>query len=328
MNGIDIAILIIMGLSCLMGIVRGFTKEVLGLFTWAGAAFAAYMTYPLASEFARGHIANPMIADSVTGVVLFILYLIVFSIITFNISNAVRSSSIGGLDRGLGLAFGVIRGSILICAAEIAFSLFINRESQSETIQSARFIPMVRRGADEMLLMMPTKWREMLDQQTKNLQALGKTAGETPTQLFTPVNPQGTTGTNPQNSPTINGKIYNPSGITPGSAGEDQQHSSQQSPQQKPTQQGMTFPGQLPSGSVPSSSSTPHTGSVNPLEPQQTTKTPVPGATSRGTTPFNRDQTADSLSNLKPTAADMKGNEGTYDKRQQRELDRLIEASE
>lgn len=310
MNGIDIAILTIMGLSCLMGIVRGLTKEVLGLFTWAGSAFAAYMTYPFAAEFAREHIANPMIADSVTAVGLFILFLIAFSIITFNISNAVRSSAIGGLDRGLGLAFGVVRGAVLICAAEIAFSLFISREAQSETIQSARFIPMVRRGSDEILLMLPTQWREMLDQQTKNLQNLGKTAGSAAPQLLMPVVPPSASIHTPapdeskDASPTANGESQR------------QSTSLQQTP---------AYPNALASTDV--SNAIPQALQQGMGTPQAN-RTPAPGLGNRNTTQADRDKTADSLSDLKPTAADIKGNEGTYDKRQQRELDRLIEASE
>lgn len=302
MNGIDIAILVIMGLSCLMGIIRGLTKEVLGLFTWAGSAFAAYMTYPLASVFARQHIANSMIADSITGIVLFILFLIIFSIITFNISNAVRSSSIGGLDRGLGLAFGVIRGSVLICAAEIAFSLFINREAQSESIQSARFIPMVRRGSDEILTTLPTQWREMLDQQTKNLQNLGTSLQSTPTQLLTPIAPA-TPSTGGMSSGT-NGGVPTPNG------GVQSQSTPPQQTQKRPPAHDTPPALQQSMGNTPAN------------------QTPAPGAGYRIRTPMDRDKTADSLSDLKPSAADIKGSEGIYDKRQQRELDRLIDASD
>ena len=305
MNGIDIAILVIMGLSCLMGIIRGLTKEVLGVFTWAGAAFAAYMTYPLASEFARQHIANPMIADSVTGVVLFILFLIVFSVITFNISNAVRGSAIGGLDRGLGLAFGVVRGSVLICAAEIAFSLFINRESQSESFQSARFIPMVRRGSDEILTMLPSHWRETLDQQTRNLQNLGNSVQSPPSQLLMPVVPNTTS----------------PSGVPGGSTGASSTPNETAQPQSVLPQQTQNPPlGTIPNGIPPVLQ---QNGT-----PPQVNRTPAPGMGNRTTSPMDRDKTADSLSDLKPTAADIKGNEGTYDKRQQRELDRLIDSSD
>lgn len=278
MNSVDIAILAIMGISCLTGIMRGFTREILGLFTWIGSAFAAYLTHPLATEYARQHISNPMIADGLSAVVLFIVFLILFSIITYNISSSIKGSFVSSIDRGLGLAFGVIRGSVIICSAEIAFSLFFPREIQSESIKSARFVPMTQRGADELLLMLPANWRNMLDQQSKNLQNATKTAVPA-AQLLTPIIA----------SPA-------PTDTTPAQQGaQDTQ----------PNPQNETLAQQPSLGS-----------------------TPLPKTSPRQVTPLDRDKAADSLSDLKPMAADIKGKEGTYDTRQQRELDRLIDTSE
>lgn len=178
MNTVDFAILGIMGLSCLMGIIRGLTKEVLSLFTWAGSALAAYTLYPSASGLMRSHIANPMIADGVTGATLFITFLIIFGIITVAISNAVKDSMMGGLDRSLGLAFGIFRGICVVCALEIIFSLFIARDKQSSTIQQARFITMVRNGADEIVTMLPASLRDMIWTQTQKIQGIAPLAGD------------------------------------------------------------------------------------------------------------------------------------------------------
>lgn len=266
MNTIDIAILVIMGLSCLMGIVRGLTREVLGLLTWAGAGFAAYTTYPLVSHFARGYIANTMIADTLSGVALFIVYLVVFSIIAFNISNAIRGSVVGSVDRGLGLAFGVARGAILICAIEIFFSLFILREAQSHNIQTARFVPMVRRGADELLTVLPANVREILDQQSQKIRK--ETIGQEPvtSQLLVPVDEQS----------------------------------------------------RLKAQTVPAAPPAPVVESI--------VKPMAPNPVRRPMTPADSQATVDSLSELRPQAV-VTGtrSNGEYDKRQQRELDRLIE---
>ncbi len=177
MNSIDLAILGIMMLSCLMGLIRGVTKEVLSLFTWAGSALAAYTLYPSASGIAREHIANPMIADGITGAILFIVFLVIFGIITVAISNAVKDSMMGGLDRSLGLAFGIFRGVFAICMIEIIFSLFIHRDKQSETIQQARFITMVRHGSDEIVSLLPLNVQNMILSQTQKLQGVAPMAG-------------------------------------------------------------------------------------------------------------------------------------------------------
>ncbi len=68
MNSVDIGILVIFGISCLAGFMRGFTREILGVFTWVGSAVATYIAVPLLGGIAKGYIANPMIADAVTAV--------------------------------------------------------------------------------------------------------------------------------------------------------------------------------------------------------------------------------------------------------------------
>lgn len=173
MNSVDIGILIILGISCLAGFMRGFTREVLGLFTWAGSAFATYVAVPLVGGVTRGHIANPMMADAITAVVLFILFLIIFSIISGAVANSVKRSSLGSIDRSLGVSFGIARCVVIICSAEIILSTFTLRQNQADTIQNARFTPMVRRGSDNLVQWVPQNVRDFIA--TQQSEAFAKT---------------------------------------------------------------------------------------------------------------------------------------------------------
>lgn len=285
MNSIDIAIIVILGLSCLMGIVRGFTREILGLFTWLGAAGAAYLAYPSFSGIARGHIANPVIADTITGILLFIVFLVIFSIITFHLANAIRDSVVGSVDRGLGLVFGVFRGALFICAIEVVFSLFIPRETQSEKVQTAQFVPMVRRGADELVMMLPANVRQMIDQQTNKVQKGVGTTEQKSTQLL----------------PTLNPEHQRKQAIKPHSETNEDQ-SDEKSLSIAPGKNG---------------SMGPHGGAQHPGQGGKSNRQPV-----------DPEKMMESLSQLHPQASESKGNDGVIDKRQQRELDRLIETSE
>ena len=173
MNSVDIGILIIFGISCLAGFMRGFTREVLGLFTWAGSAFATYIAVPLLGGITRTYIANPMIADAITAVILFILFLIIFSIISGALANSVKRSSLGSIDRSLGVSFGIVRSIIIVCAAEIILSTFTLRQNQADTIQTARFTPMIRRGSENLIQWVPQNVREFIA--TQQSEAMAKT---------------------------------------------------------------------------------------------------------------------------------------------------------
>jgi membrane protein required for colicin V production len=142
-------------LSVLIGIMRGFGKEFLSLLKWGGAAAFAYYILPLARELIHPYIPNPMIADLTGLFCLFIIALIVLSIIANMITDNIHNSSFKGIDHSLGFGFGVVRGVVVLTAMEILLSMFSPRLNQSPMIQTSRFIPMVRRGADTLMHVLP-----------------------------------------------------------------------------------------------------------------------------------------------------------------------------
>jgi len=155
MNGLDIAILGVFSMSTLIGALRGFTKELLSLFNWGGAIVLSYTFLPVGQEFVRSYIANPLMASGAAFGVLFIIFLVILSIIAHIIAGYIRDSSFRGVDHSLGFGFGILRGIVIISAAELIFSTFSPRYAQSPMIQSARFIPMVRKGGDTLLQLLP-----------------------------------------------------------------------------------------------------------------------------------------------------------------------------
>ncbi|MBM3632163.1 MAG: hypothetical protein FJX03_00425 [Alphaproteobacteria bacterium] len=165
MSGLDIAILAVFFVSALIGALRGFTKEVLSLFSWGGAISLSYLLLPLGRAIVQPYIANPMMVDGVALFSIFIIALIILSIVANIIAGYIHESSFRGVDHSLGFGFGMLRGVVFISATELIFSTFSPRQTQSPTIQSARFIPMVRRGGDIVLDFLPTSLRNLILEQ-------------------------------------------------------------------------------------------------------------------------------------------------------------------
>lgn len=176
MNVIDYAIIGIFILSSLIGIMRGLTKEVLSLFSWVGSIAATFMFWPLARHIARQYISHPMMADGATILCLFVLFLVMFSLISYFISNLVSSSFLGGIDKSLGLLFGVIRGAVIICLLELVISCFVIRPNHPSIIKDSRFSALVYRGSDIMFHILPTSIQDFITQQQAKY---GLTPGET-----------------------------------------------------------------------------------------------------------------------------------------------------
>ncbi len=143
-NTIDIVVLIILGISAVVGVSRGFTREVLGIFGWVGAFFISLYGLVLTRPYVTNYIKDEFVADIVTGIVLFILALIVLTIISRRISVRVKSGVLGGLDRSLGLVFGCVRGGILLSLAYLVYSFFMpNYEKWPQPLQEARSTPFI-----------------------------------------------------------------------------------------------------------------------------------------------------------------------------------------
>ncbi len=154
-NSVDLAILIIIGLSILIGVLRGATREVLGIAGWIGAFAVVFYGLPLFRPLGRQYIQSPMIADAVIAGILFIFSLAVFILISRLISSSVKGSIFGSLDRSLGLVFGFVRGVVLICIAFLLLSLYYSPAQIPEIIRSARFTPWIMQGAEEIKRIVP-----------------------------------------------------------------------------------------------------------------------------------------------------------------------------
>ena len=102
---LDVILIVIMLISGFLAMVRGFTREVLSIFSWAVAAVAALYLTPKYASVLTPYIDNQSIAQIVFAAGVFIITLIVVSLITFRISDKVLDSRVGALDRTLGFVF-------------------------------------------------------------------------------------------------------------------------------------------------------------------------------------------------------------------------------
>ena len=151
----DIVIVIVLVISGLLAYFRGLVREVLSLATWIGAALAAGYSFPYAQPYARDLIGVKIVADIVTGLVLFVAALIVLTLLNHVISGRVKESALGAIDRGLGFMFGVVRGALLVSVAYIAATWFWTADELSPYIGNAKAMPYVQQGADLLRKVVP-----------------------------------------------------------------------------------------------------------------------------------------------------------------------------
>jgi membrane protein required for colicin V production len=139
---LDVILIAIMLISGFLAMVRGFTREVLSIFSWAVAAVAALYLTPKYANLLEPYVGNPSIAQIAFAAGVFIITLIVVSLITFRISDSVLDSRVGALDRSFGFIFGLVRGFLLVAIVFILFNALAR--DQPEWVRNARSYPILQ----------------------------------------------------------------------------------------------------------------------------------------------------------------------------------------
>ena len=122
-------------------------RELLGLASWILAGYCAYRFGPQAVPLASQAIGNPDVAEPVAYVVVFVIFLIVLSLLSNLLGRMVRVSALGGLDRTLGLIYGLGRGAAVLVAIYIPISLALPPDRWPDTALRSRFLPLIYDGA-------------------------------------------------------------------------------------------------------------------------------------------------------------------------------------
>ncbi len=166
MQLLDIILLVLMLVSGLLALMRGFTREVLSLFAWVVAGAAAWwaVQLPPLVDFTRGFIANDKLAVIITGAAAFLLVLLVMSVISVKIGDWVLDSAVGPFDRTLGGFYGVLRALVLVTIAYLFYIYNAPVEKRLDWIEKARLKPLVVSTADVLIGFMPGDIGQVLSQ--------------------------------------------------------------------------------------------------------------------------------------------------------------------
>lgn len=155
-NVTDLGIIAVLAISGVLAFARGFLREVLSIGAWIGAAVATIYLFPLAKPFLRAYISIELLADAITGVVIFVVTLGVLAALSHVLSRNVRDSAFGAVDRSLGLLFGLLRGAVVVCLVWMLFAWLVTPEDRPEWITEARSLPLVEAGAQLLAGLLPS----------------------------------------------------------------------------------------------------------------------------------------------------------------------------
>ena len=116
MNWFDLAIVGVILLFALIGIVRGFIKEVLSLASWIFSFWLAFTFAENASHLLANQIDTPVLRVIAAFAALFVVSLLLLTIISYLIHKLICVRGIRGTDRALGGIFGAAKGLVIVAA--------------------------------------------------------------------------------------------------------------------------------------------------------------------------------------------------------------------
>ncbi|WP_121119395.1 CvpA family protein [Croceibacterium ferulae] len=166
MTGFDIFALLVVGLSAIGGLSRGFVQEALSLAAWVVAIIAIRFFHTDLTQW----LVDPIGSTSGAAVLAFALLLLVpylgLRLLANHAGQTSRRSALAPFDRVLGFGFGMLKGFVIVI---MAFSMLVlgydtiwGAGGRPEWLTEARTYPLVNASADWMVNLIREQ-RAMLD---------------------------------------------------------------------------------------------------------------------------------------------------------------------
>src|SRR5688572_16219621 len=114
MNVADIGIVVIVAISVVIGLIRGFVVEVLSLVVWIAAVGLAFLFGPEVAGWFGASIDLPSARVALGYAVVFFSVLIAGAIFVYVMRKLVQGTGLSGTDRVLGMMFGLARGAVVV----------------------------------------------------------------------------------------------------------------------------------------------------------------------------------------------------------------------
>lgn len=168
MNWADYLIILIIIVSALISLWRGFLREVISLVTWVVGFWVALRFASQVGE-AFKVIHNPAVRVIVGFVILFVAILIVGMLINVLIGKLMEHTGTGTSDRTLGAVFGVVRGVVIVAVLVIVAGF--TTLPKNPWWRESRLIPYAQATAGWMRALLP---QPVADQMMSGLKAVAE----------------------------------------------------------------------------------------------------------------------------------------------------------
>jgi len=116
-SAFDLLVVVVIGASCLLGLLRGLLKELLSLVAYVLAFLAAVWWGARVAAWLEPWLEHTLIRMGVAYGLVFLLALLLMGLLNLSTSVLIEKTGLTPADRGLGLLFGLARGVLVVLVA-------------------------------------------------------------------------------------------------------------------------------------------------------------------------------------------------------------------
>ena len=125
----DYIVLVIIGLSAVFSMLRGMTREFLGLAGWVLAVFIALTTAPFMTDWLSSFLKVDGLTDILSWALPFTATVVIWFILASLISPGLKRAGLGALDTWFGILFGVLRGVLFSMILYSGCVIYVGEET-------------------------------------------------------------------------------------------------------------------------------------------------------------------------------------------------------
>jgi len=163
LNWLDIVLLILLAASTAGGLIKGFTRLVIGLAAAVIGLFCALWFYGAAGSFLTPYVSHKAIANFIGFVLIFAGTIIAGAIVARLLGLLLKWAGLSWLDRLAGGAFGLVRGAVIGIALVLALMAFSPKPPPRSVVRS-RLAPYFIDAAHVCAAVAPREVREAVEE--------------------------------------------------------------------------------------------------------------------------------------------------------------------
>lgn len=169
----DYIFILVLALSTLFGFARGLVRESFTILNLTLASYATYFAYPSAYEFFAEHLTSERAIQGAAVFGSFIVFWMIIMIINSFLLDALSFLRGGFLDRILGTAFGLIRGTLIVILVYVSTVITVGAAEDDEKLptwlKEAQTLNYVKMYSSYFMDIMPEGFKEMYADSDKGM---------------------------------------------------------------------------------------------------------------------------------------------------------------